>query len=716
MAERLRAAARDGDLLDLVAGKAAGKVAGNGFDARKPETVWPEDCLVDADDLLTLLTAGEGVHARGVRLRGARIVGEINWEWQRLCVPLELLDCTLDAPLRLGQATVAGISLVRCRIPGLSAEHLVSASTLRLNRSVFSGSVLLKDARVEGDVLFSGATIVASQRHQRTRFALDAARIRTTGSLTMEHRFRAEGAVNLSGGRIGGSLQCSGGTFVNPESNALTAADLEVKGNVHLSHKFRAEGRVTFNRARVDGNLSCDDATLDNPGGDALTAERATVGGALQLRGRFAATGRVRLSGARISGGMDCTNGSFTAPDDALQANGIQVEGDVVLRGGFRSTGRIHLDGARVGGMLDCDGATLVNAQGPALQARNLTVAGDVRFDDEATQDHFSAEGDVSLAGARIGGSVVCVGGSFVSQEGSALDLADAEVDGNVWLTGNSTVHGTLSLVRCRIRGDLSFRSSTLDGRLDAQGMTLAGNLIWTRCPQPPREVDLRRAQAGQLDDDPSSWPPYGGLHIDGFVYDRLSSNAPGTPEQRLEWIRLQSGFMPEPYQQLVQVYRRNGQLDEATTVAMAQQDDLRRRGDLGWAARAWNWFIGRSLGHGYRPARAAWALFVLYLLTLAAVWVGARSDTFIQTGETAPQPAVTSSQCGPEYPCLAPVAYAMESVVPILNLHQRDNWQARSTTAAERALRDWLYLSTVLGYAGTTLLAAGLSGLARKT
>jgi hypothetical protein len=29
--------------------------------------------------------------------------------------------------------------------------------------------------------------------------------------------------------------------------------------------------------------------------------------------------------------------------------------------------------------------------------------------------------------------------------------------------------------------------------------------------------------------------------------------------------------------------------------------------------------------------------------------------------------------------------------------------------------LRDWLYLTTVLGYGLTTLLAAGLSGLARS-
>jgi hypothetical protein len=708
MSEQVLMAARSGEVLDLA--------VVNQFDARKPETDWTPAQDVTADSLLGILTSAEGFHPRGVRIRGARISGELRWEWQRLRVPLDLVDCWLEQPLHLDQASVSGLSLVRCRIPGLIAEHLTSTSSVRLNRTAFTGSVVLKDAVVDGEVVLSGATIVGTQRHQRSPVALDAHRLRTTGSLNLEHRFRAEGAVNLSGARIGGSLQCSGGHFVNPQSNALTVTDAEVRGNIHLSNGFEAQGRVTFNRTRVEGNFSCDRGVFASPAGDALTAERATVGGVLQMRSGFRAEGRVRLSGARIGGGLDCSNGNFASVEggDSLQASGIQVEGDVTLRGDFRSVGRILFDAARIEGTLDCDGASLVNPSGQALRASNLTVGGHVRFDDESTDDHFTAEGDVCLSGARIQGSVICVGGSFSGAD--ALDLADSEIGGSLWLTEGATVTGTLRLVRCRIQGDLSFWRSSLKGTLAARGMQLAGNFIWARSAHRPTRVDLRRAQVGQIDDDESSWPPMGGLLIDGFTYDRLSSRAPGSPAERLEWIRRQPGFLPEPYQQLVHVYRRNGQLAEATIVAMAQQDDLRRRGDLTRPARAWNWFIGRSIGHGYRPARAAWALFALYLVTLLAVWLGARSDAFIQTGNTAPETSVTSSHCGPAYPCLAPVAYSLESIVPILNLHQRDNWQPRSTTATDRLLRDWLYLSTVLGYAGTTLLAAGLSGLARKT
>ncbi len=708
MPDRVLAAAQGGDLLDLAGGPQ--------FDARRDETYWTSGQRLTAASLLEALTGTEGVHPRGVRIRGARIVGDFGWEWQRLRVPLELVDCRVEEIIRLDQAHVVGLTLRRCRVPGLTAEQLTSSGSLRLGRTVFDGSILLKDASVAGEVVLSRATVAATLKHRGVPVAIDAQRLQTTGSLNLEHDFRAEGAVNLSGARIGGSLQCTGGHLINPGSSALTAGDVQVGGNVHLSNRFEAQGRITFNRARIEGNFSCDSATLANPGKDALTAERATIGGALQLRGQFRATGRVRLSGAHIGGNLDCTNGSFDSADggDAIHAAGIQVDGNVTLRGTFRSAGRIQLDDATIGGTLDCDGATLVHDSAEALRARNLTISGDVRFDDRATEAHLTADGEVSLAGARIGGSVICVGGSFVNPGGPALDLADATVGGSVWMT-DTTVQGSLRLVRCRIQGDFSLWTSSLEGVFSARGMTLAGNFAWARCSRRPAEVDLRRAQVGQIDDDETCWPEPGQLHIDGLVYDRLSSRAPSSPQERLGWIRRQPGFIPDPYQQLVHVYRRNGQLAEATIVAMAQQDDLRRRGELTRPAKAWNWFIGRSIGHGYRPARAAWTLFAVYLVTLLAVWLGARSDAFIPVGNTATAASV-SSRCQADYPCLVPVAYSLESIVPILNLHQRDNWQPKSTTPQERTLSTWLYLSTVLGYAGTTLLAAGLSGLARKT
>ena len=71
MSEELLAGARAGTVVEL----------GNTASGNTP---------IAADFLLDLLTGRTDaqVHSRGLRLRGARITGEMNWDWQRLPVPL----------------------------------------------------------------------------------------------------------------------------------------------------------------------------------------------------------------------------------------------------------------------------------------------------------------------------------------------------------------------------------------------------------------------------------------------------------------------------------------------------------------------------------------------------------------------------------------------------------------------------------------------------
>jgi hypothetical protein len=275
---------------------------------------------------------------------------------------------------------------------------------------------------------------------------------------------------------------------------------------------------------------------------------------------------------------------------------------------------------------------------------------------------------------------------------------------------------GSVRLTTGQITGDVNCTGGAFGEGFHLGGTAVSGSFRWREIAAVPSEnLDLRRMVVGELDDDLASWPVGGRIWLAGFSYGRLSDRAPRSPADRIAWIRRQRGYTPEPYQQLAALYRSSGQISEATTVAIAQQDDLLERGDLSRPARAWTWFIGRSLGHGYRPGRAAWALLVLYALTLASVWLGVRTDAFIQVGNTAPQPTVTAGRCTDDYPCLSVPAYALETITPILNLHQGENWHPKSSGTSEWILRDWLYLSTVFGYAGTTLLAAGLSGLARS-
>jgi hypothetical protein len=622
-----------------------------------------------AAELLALLTGAteERVHPRGMRVRGATVVGEIDWDWQTLVAPLELVDCTVKQHVSVDHAHVAGLSFQGCTLSGFSGVELVSESHLNFDRSDVRGAVHVRGAALKGSLSASGATVRAGD----DGVAFGATRLVTGASLSLNEGFTALGSVVLRSAQIGGAFYCDRGWFLTPGGEAVNADSIVIGGNLFMRHGL-ARGRVRLLGARISANLDCQGTVLDDPEGeDALWLSNAQIGENLLLRQGFVCRGRMRLNNVTIGGRFDLQEAHLSHPSgSAVMAMFAQVKGNVDLtsRPGYPTTvveGLLRLEGSHVRGSVLLDGVTVANAGKVAIDAQDAHIGGNLRMG-----SGFNASGVMRLAGIRIGGD---------------LNLNQACLHGN----------------------DFAF---------DAEGMSVGGSLRWRemRCP-PAGRVDWRRATVGELDDDRSGWPAPGDLQLSGFRYGRLSDGSPRATSDRLDWLRRQPGYAPEPYRQLAEVYRSNGQLAEATVIAMAQQDDLIAHGDLARPARLWRRFLGLTIGHGYRPGRAAWLLLFLYLVTAATVAIGAQHDAFTQVGQTAPQPAVTTSHCADSYPCFSVEAYALENITPLINLHQSENWHPKSSTPLEFALRDWLYLCTVAGYAGTTLLAAGLSGLARS-
>jgi hypothetical protein len=579
--------------------------------------------------------------------------------------------------------------------------------------------VLFDRARVSGDFICDNATLDGGDGE-----AFSGGQLEIGGGLLMRDRFTATGAVHLFGAQVGGSWNSAGAGFTSPSGEAsIWASGIRVLGSVYFDQGFTSIGSIRMRAALIKGNLSCGGARFSNPGSVAFRAANLIVEGDLLFipapdGTAFAAEGEVGLAGATVGGLVQCRGAGFSNPGGvALTFEDAQIAGNTDLDRGFHATGEVRMAGARIGGQLNCREGRFVNpasAGDPRAVALNL-VGIDVS-DSVLLHRGFHAEGQVRLNRARIGGLLECSGGTFLNPGGYSLFARATRVGAGVLFGIGFVADGSVRFSTAQITGDLDCRSGAFGQDFQIAGTVVSGSFRWRRLAVVPAgAIDLRRTRVGELDDDLAGWPPGGRLWLAGFSYDRLSDSAPRSPADRVEWIRRQRGYTPEPYQQLAAVYRSNGQISEATTVAIAQQDDLLARGDLTRPARAWTWFLGRSIGHGYRPGRAAWALLALYLVTLVSVWLGARADGFIQVGDTAPQPSVTATRCGDAYPCLSVTAYALENITPILNLHQSENWQPKSSDPTEWLLRDWLYLSTVVGYAGTTLLAAGLSGLARS-
>jgi len=122
----------------------------------------------------------------------------------------------------------------------------------------------------------------------------------------------------------------------------------------------------------------------------------------------------------------------------------------------------------------------------------------------------------------------------------------------------------------------------------------------------------------------------------------------------------------------------------------------------------------GITLGYGYRLQRAFLLLPVLYLISVLMVHVAQKDNAFIAVNGTA-GPHVSAAHCTSTYPCLSQWAYAVDWVAPIINLHQSQYWQPDAHSIIGGATRDWLYTTTIFGWAVTTLLVGAFTGLIRK-
>jgi hypothetical protein len=134
-----------------------------------------------------------------------------------------------------------------------------------------------------------------------------------------------------------------------------------------------------------------------------------------------------------------------------LLSDGLRVDGTVFCRNGFTAQGEVRLPGAQIGGRLYFDGAKLSNPGGRALLASRLTVGQDMFCRNQGVpgdEQPFVVEGTVILAGAHIGGHLDCTGAQLSNDSGPTLVAHSLHVDQDMLLTGGFTATATGSL-RC---------------------------------------------------------------------------------------------------------------------------------------------------------------------------------------------------------------------------------------------------------------------------
>ncbi|MGH6812767.1 MAG: hypothetical protein ACREDM_10600 [Methylocella sp.] len=292
------------------------------LDPKKAEdTRWQNDCRKLSarilQDLLTQAPWREQVPFEGVRIAGARIVGDVDLENAKLIRPIEIIGSRIEGAINLRHARTDSLILFASSLVNgtFSADSLHAESDLFLrNGAVFKNNVSLNSAKIDGVVDMTGASF--------------------------------DGTLNADSLHVGGML-----LMRSEGPNKASFKDVVLRG------------------ANITGQISMEGASFDGT----LNADSLQVGGALLMYsdGQNKASFKdVVLRNAKITGQIDMDGASF---GNTLNADSLQV-GDLFMRDAHYAQ-PVVMFFAHVGGNLDLRGATLAN-----LDLSGASIAGDLRL------------------------------------------------------------------------------------------------------------------------------------------------------------------------------------------------------------------------------------------------------------------------------------------------------------------------------------------------
>lgn len=699
-----------------------------GDDLRDVEN-WPPARRLRAEFLTELLTdqhaAKSGVPA--LRLAGVAVHGELRLEGAEVTHLVELTGCWFSNRLDLRMARLAGLRLPGCRMPGLRGHNLSVDSDLVLEAGFSSnGQVDLTDARIAGSLRLSGAVLRKPGGH-----ALLADRLVASGAI-QARALRVDGSVRLPNARVGGNIDIGAAVLSNLNGDALHAVGIDVSGSVLAEvdgGSFTAEGRVVFSGAQIGGDLRLSGAKLTVPessrqqvlviprgvadGSASLVADRVDVRGNVELDSGFAADGTVRLPGARIGGYLRLAGATLGTPSKlapglrvpiALMADGIRINGDLdgrdrrsagqgTTRPGLLAYGQVRFVDADIRGSVSLSGVRL---HGPGL---DILFADRIRVGGTLFLRNAKVAGSIRLQDARIGSTLDCTGAELIEPrhrpDGSSkpsLDIRVSTIGKDVFCTRGFTATGGVRARRMEASKTVSFEGAILGGEPGAVALNVSGlhaeelNLRFAR--PPAGDVLLTRASIVEVFDDEVLWHTAGRVDLEDLKYETLTAKPEVDVGVRLRWLRsVLRHYDPDPYERLAASYVDAGREERSRRVLLVSQ--RHRHATMRLPGRLWGWIQEVTVGYGYRPLLAL--LWFLAMWTAGSLWFA-----FFYT----------PVQIDPDnHPAFNPVLFALDTLLPIVNLGQDDHWRIDGTTQ---------WIAAILTLIGWVLISAAAAGVAR--
>jgi hypothetical protein len=221
----------------------------------------------------------------------------------------------------------------------------------------------------------------------------------------------------------------------------------------------------------------------------------------------------------------------------------------------------------------------------------------------------------------------------------------------------------------------------------------------------PPGLLDFTKAKTDFFRDGPAH-RERGAIILDEFEYNAIQMTHV-TLEQRKQWLLRamdaskrkpggdNDGYLPQPYDQLAEAYRRAGNDNDARLIQLAKYRQRNHAtGWDRWYSKLWNMVQDAAIGYGYAPSRALILLLGVYVFGVLLFRYGARpiSITSVHRGFT-----LNNS-----------VAYTLDLLLPASSLSERQIWQSGNgmgeVAAAGFVVCGWVLTATVFAAAARVL------------
>ena len=393
-----------------------------------------------------------------------------------------------------------------------------------------------------------------------------------------------------------------------------------------------------------------------------------------------------------------------------LKAAGFELKQNMWLDNAT-VTGQIDITRATIAGQFSASDVVLDGGEQKALWAQGAEISGGIFLRKAKVTGQIDIN-NAKIAGPFAANDIVLDGG-----EQEALWAQDAEISGGIFLT-KATVTGPID-INDASTSYLTVEGATLKGNQALYASQASvGRLVWG--PElVAGVVDVRDCTVGTWQLRPSSlctgtdrW------RVTGFSYQRIETDVPRWEvESRIEWLdSARDDRSPGPYQQMAGVLRSEGHNASARKVLIAGNNRVQH----GVSGRLRRVLFGWTIGYGYRPWRVL--LFLAPLFVGLALFVALAPANSTEPAQAWMVTAATddditaADDCDGGGPCLQPVVYALDTILPVIDFGQADDWTVNRSPDWAWTLAALVWVSVAAGWLFGILLAAAAGGLVRQT